>query len=470
VSEDELALTEAPPAKPLLALLVDDDDDFRASVAALVEREGFETRLAGSLKEARQAIAEAPPDIVLVDLRLPDGLGAELLGEAALASDTEFVVVTGNASVESAVEAMREGALDYLTKPFDPARLKSVLANMARTRSLKRELQDLRGELRRLGHFGRMVGRSEPMQEIYNLIARVAPTTASVLVAGESGTGKELVAETVHALSRRKDRPLFAVNCGAVSPNLIESELFGHEKGSFTGADRRRSGYFERAAGGTLFLDEITEMPAELQVKLLRVLESGRFLRVGGTEPIESDVRIIAATNRDPAEAVSSGALREDLYYRLNVFPIVLPPLRERGSDYELLAQHFLDELNETEKSEKVWTEAALRAIGQRAWPGNVRELRNAVHRAFILADREIDEEAIRAIDVLRDDEPGADGETLEVSVGTEIAAFEKRLILATLRHFDGDKKLAAQKLGISLKTLYNRLNVYRAENEAGSD
>ncbi|HKA13496.1 MAG TPA: sigma-54 dependent transcriptional regulator, partial [Myxococcota bacterium] len=313
---------EIDPHPKLLALIVDDDDEFRTSVALLAKREGFETRVAGSLGEARKLILDTAPDLVLVDLRLPDGEGLELLADTAPAADTEFVVVTGNASVETAISAMRDGVIDYLTKPFDPARLTGVLANVARTRGLKRELNGLRWQLRRLGRFGKLVGGSAPMQQVYNLIARVAPTTATVLIVGESGTGKELVAETLHELSRRKDKPLFAVNCGAVSPNLIESELFGHEKGSFTGADRRHIGYFERAAGGTLLLDEITEMNPELQVKLLRVLESGHFLRVGGNDPIESDVRILAATNRDLAEAVSSGALREDLYYRLNVFTI----------------------------------------------------------------------------------------------------------------------------------------------------
>ena len=464
--EDEPIAEAAASAERIrpLALVVDDDDDFCASVAALVEREGFDARVAGSLEQARKVIAEAPPDVVLVDLQLPDGQGADLLGEAMVASDTEFVVVTGNASVESAVEAMREGALDYLTKPFDRSRLTSVLANVARTRTLKHQLQTLRGELRQLGRFGKLVGRSKPMQEVYNLISRVAATSATVLVVGESGTGKELVAETIHMLSRRSGKSFLAMNCGAVSAQLIESELFGHEKGSFTGADRRRAGYFEQAAGGTLFLDEITEMPTELQVKLLRVLESGHFMRVGGTESIESDVRILAATNRDPGEAVSSGALREDLYYRLNVFPIVLPPLRERGDDYELLAQHFLDELNRTDEQDKRWTADALEAIKERNWHGNVRELRNAVHRAFILAGREIDADAIEAIDLLREEEAPASGETLEVPVATEIAEVEKRLILATLDHFDGDKKRSAKALGISLKTLYNRLSVYRAE------
>jgi DNA-binding NtrC family response regulator len=449
-----------------LGLIVDDDVDFCASLAALVGAEGFDARTAGSIEEARVSIETQSPDVVLVDLKLPDGFGTELLD---LAGDTEFVVVTGNASIESAVDAMRDGALDYLTKPFDRARLTSVLAKVARMRNLKHQLRELRGELQRLGHFGKLVGRSPSMQEVYRLVAKVAPTTASVLVVGESGTGKELVAETIHALSRRSAKPFLAVNCGAVSPNLIESELFGHEKGSFTGADRRRSGYFERSAGGTLFLDEITEMPAELQVKLLRVLESGHFLRVGGTEPIAMDVRILAATNRDPGEAIAKGVLREDLYYRLNGFPIFLPPLRDRGDDIELLAQHFLDELNRREDTKKAWTQSGLDSLKRRPWRGNVRELRNAVHRAFILANREIDESAMQALDghpAEAPPRPGGGIGTLEVPVASEISAVEKRLILATLDHFSGDKKKTAEALGISLKTLYNRLNVYRAESD----
>src|SRR5688572_23823451 len=417
-SEVEIQVDHSP---KLLALIVDDDEDFRASVAALAKREGFETRLAGTLEEARKIMIDSPPDLVVADLRLPDGHGLELLAGGIPASDTEFVVVTGNASVETAIRAIREGALDYLPKPFEPAKLTGVLANVARTRGLKRELSGLRWQLRRLGRFGKLVGSSPPMQEVYNLIARVAPTNATVLVVGESGTGKELVAETLHTLSRRKDKPLFAVNCGAVSPNLIESELFGHEKGSFTGADRRHLGYFERAAGGTLLLDEITEMNPELQVKLLRVLESGRFLRVGGNDSIEADVRILAATNRDLGEAVENGALREDLYYRLNVFTITLPPLRERGTDVQLLAQHFLEELNAAEGTQKRWSPQALNAIAERAWRGNVRELRNAVHQAFILADRDIGSDSLTVFEPSRPGHapaaPAAVNGRLEVSV-----------------------------------------------------
>ena len=326
----------------LKALVVEDDPDFRASLAALVSREGFDTREAGSLEEACASLASDPPDVALVDLGLPDGSGLELLRQEERNRSVELVVVTGNATVETAVAALREGALDYLVKPIDRARLRSVLAHVSRTRELKREVSDLRDELRELGRFGPMVGRSPAMQAVYDLIERVAPTQATVFITGESGTGKELVAQTIHRLSSRRDKPCVALNCGAISPTLIESELFGHERGSFTGADRSHRGYFERANRGTLFLDEITEMPPELQVKLLRVLETGALSRVGGTELVKIDVRIIAATNRRPEEAVSAGKLREDLLYRLNVLPIEVPPLRERGDDVERLAQHFL--------------------------------------------------------------------------------------------------------------------------------
>jgi len=453
----------------LHALIVDDDANFRSSLAALVAREGFEASEAGSLAAAREGLRERAADVALVDLKLPDGNGLELLhGEDAAVSpdDVEFVVITGNATVDSAVDALRDGAADYLTKPVDRARLKTVLANVARTRELKQEVQDLRRELRELGRFGPMIGRSKSMQEVYDLVARVAPTEATVLITGESGTGKELVAETLHRLSRRRGRPFLAVNCGAMSPTLIESELFGHEKGSFTGADRRRKGYFEQAAGGTLLLDEITEMPVELQVKLLRVLETGRLLRVGGTENVEVDVRVVAASNRSPEEAVSDGSLREDLFYRLNVFPIGLPPLREREGDVELLAESFLEELNQAEGAQKRWSRAAVRRLRSLPWTGNVRELKNAVHRAFILSDEEIVADTLPDEGASPGPAPDQGGRELRVAVGASIAEVERRLILATLEELEGDKRRAAETLGISLKTLYNRLNVYRARAE----
>ena len=251
---------------------------------------------------------------------------------------TEVILITGNASVDTAIEALRLGAYDYLLKPVDEARLKTLLANFSRHRELRQEVSALRHELRQLGRFGAMVGTSTAMQQVYDLIEKGAPSEVSILLTGESGTGKELAAATVHALSRRRAKPFVAVNCGAVASSLIESELFGHEKGAFTGATRRHEGYFEQANGGTLLLDEITEMPPELQVKLLRVLETGKLQRVGGSSQIAVDVRIVAASNRDPEQAVESGNLREDLFYRLNVFPIRMPPLREREADLELIA------------------------------------------------------------------------------------------------------------------------------------
>ena len=365
---------------------------------------------ASTLEEARKRLAETSPDAVLVDLTLPDGSGLDLLGEPATDGAPEYIVVTGDAAAETAVQALKRGALDYLTKPVDRARLRSVLANVRRTRVLKEEVVGLRGQLRDFGRFGRLVGRSESMQKVYELIERVAPTDACVFVTGESGTGKELVAETVHLLSRRRSEAFLAVNCGAMAPTLIESEFFGHEKGSFTGADRRRIGYFERANGGTLFLDEITEMPQELQVKLLRVLEVGAVTRVGATEPTPVNVRVVAASNRDPAQAVAKGQLREDLLYRLNVFPIELPPLRTRGEDVALLAEHFLEQVNAREGTRKRFSPRALARLQALSWPGNVRELKNAVERAAILADVTIDAETLP---VPQADTPLADDATL---------------------------------------------------------
>jgi DNA-binding NtrC family response regulator len=298
------------------------------------------------------------------------------------------------------------------------------------------------------------------MQRVYDQILRVAPTTASVLLIGESGTGKELAAELIHGLSATGSKPFVPVNGGALSPGLIESELFGHEKGSFTGAERRREGLLECAQGGTLLLDEITETPLDFQVKLLRFLESGKVRRVGGDRPVDLDVRVIAATNRDPEEAVAEGKLREDLLYRLRVFPIELPPLRQRGEDMTLIAQHYLDRLNRRESTQKELTDGAVEELRAHRWPGNVRELRNAVERAFILAPGKLPESCFSL-------EPfegtGSQEESLGVRVGMPIAEAERRLILATLERRRGDKKKAAKTLGISVKTLYTRLSVYRA-------
>ncbi len=439
------------------ALVVDDDPGFLAGVVELVKREGFEVTSASSLKEAKAELLANPPDILLVDLHLPDGSGLSLLEAFEPASKPEVVLITGSASVETAVEALRLGVADYLTKPVDFARVKMALGNVTRALELRGEIGSLRGELRKLGRFGPLIGASPAMQKVYDLIGRVAGTDASILVSGETGTGKELVAETIHKLSRRSKQPFLPVNCGALSAHLIESELFGHERGSFTGADRMHKGYFERAHGGTLLLDEITEA-VDIQVRLLRALETSAITRVGGTEKIKVDVRIVAATSRKIEEAIASGKLREDLYYRLNVFPIHIPPLRERGDDVELLAEKFLADLNAAEGTSKRFTRACLDQLHRHSWPGNVRELNNVIRRAFILAEEEVGVDSLPVGTA-----EGAPTVSLTTRLGSSIAEAERHLILATLEHCEGDKKRAADVLKVSLKTLYSRLNEYKA-------
>jgi DNA-binding NtrC family response regulator len=314
-----------------------------------------------------------------------------------------------------------------------------------------------------LQRFGLLYGSSEPMQSLYQMIEKVSPTDATVLVVGESGSGKELVARTIHQMSQRAKEPFVAVNCGAIPANLIEAELFGYEKGAFTGAARTHRGYFERAGGGTLFLDEITEMAPEMQVRLLRVLESGRFYRVGGDHELRTDVRIIAATNRQPWLAVKNNNLREDLLYRLAIFPIMLPPLRERGTDVELLANHFVAELNEELGADKYLSTASIALLHAHPWPGNVRELKNCVRRAFILAQDEIE---LECMDLVRSASSDCSGTCLQFNVGTPLAEMEKQTIFATLEYCRGNKKRAAEILGVSLKTLYNRLTEYNAADD----
>jgi DNA-binding NtrC family response regulator len=440
-------------------LIVDDDVNTVTGLAELIAREGFSTATAGTLEEARGRIAHQRPDVVLLDLMLPDGSGMDLFQDID-SRTTEVVLITAYASLQTSIEALRLGAADYLIKPVNLKQLKQILSRIARPADLKAEIHQLRGDLRSFGRFGRLWGRSAAIQEVYNQIGRVSPTAATVLITGESGTGKELVAQTIHELSRRKKQPFLVVNSSAITPQLIESEMFGHEKGSFTGAIRQHKGYFERADGGTLFLDEVTEMPIELQPKLLRVLENGVFMRVGSEQELEADVRVIAATNRVPEEAVQEGKLREDLLYRLQVFPLHLPPLRERSGDIELLANHFLDELNQAESTAKHLPPEALEALCDYSWPGNVRELKHVVHRAFILADEAIDSQCLPqewgAIRTSR-------GSPAKMPVGKTIAEMEQQLILATLEHCNGNREKTAETLGISLKTLYNRLHEYKA-------
>jgi DNA-binding NtrC family response regulator len=367
--------------------------------------------------------------------------------------------------VQSAVLALRGGATDYFTRPLDACRLQSFIERISGVRRRRPTPALCADDLEK----GILRGLSAPMLAVYELVLKAAPTEATVVLYGESGTGKEVLAGALHRLSRRADAPFVAVNCGAVSAPLAESMLFGHERGSFTGAERLHRGIFEQASEGTLFLDEITEMPNELQVKLLRVLETGSLTRVGGEAPVRFGGRVICATNRPPEEAVRCGRLRADLWYRLSVFPIAVPPLRQRPGDIRLLAQHFLDELNAAHETAVRWQASALRALEDHWWPGNVRELKNTVYRSYILAT----DHEVRIIDLAPDIARAADAPrvqpsaqatpgALHVPLGSSVAAVERRLILATLAHCKGNKQSAANVLGVSLKTLYNRLDRYR--------
>jgi DNA-binding NtrC family response regulator len=457
------------------ALIVDDSPVTLESLTDLVRGEGFSVAAALTMDEARTEIGTQPPDIVLVDLNLPDGSGLSLLDSLEDRAGTAVVLITGQASVDTAIEALRRGFTDYLTKPLDVDRLLRILRDVSRTRRLPEELSEMVALQQRTGRFAGLVGRSEALVRASQLIRRVAPSSASVLVTGESGTGKERVARALHDLSRRRNGPYVAVNCGAITPSLMESELFGHERGSFTGAERRHKGYFEQATHGTLFLDEISEMPIELQVKLLRVLETDGMTRVGGEQSIPVDARIVAASNRDPQQAIRSGKLRADLYYRLKVFQIEMAPLRARPEDVPLLAQAFLEEFVTSQGQPKQFGDGVLETLSAYDWPGNVRELRNVVHFAYVLADRVIEVDSLPAEVRRRQERPAAEpaegdgpaGESADritVRVGSTIADVERRLITETLRVQGGDKSKSAAVLGISLKTLYNRLSQYQKE------
>lgn len=430
-------------------LIVDDESDIRELISDIAQDQGFSVAQAGNIKQARIQIERQKPNVILMDMQLPDGNGIEFWERIAL-GDARVVFITGHSSVDSAIQALRCGAVDYLRKPLRLERLQAILAEL--------KILYMEGSPRDANRiFARMIGESDAMMQLRRHIEKVAPTRATVLLVGESGTGKELAAEAVHRASARHKKPFMPLNCGAISPNLIESELFGHEKGSFTGADRQHKGFFERAHGGTLFLDEITEMPMELQVRLLRVLETGVFMRVGTQEELSTDVRIIAATNRNPEEAVTRGLLREDLYHRLSVFPIHLPPLRDRKGDVALLAHHFLAEFNTEHGTQKTFSPEALQAMQENRWPGNIRELRNYVYRSFILADDVLDIDAFTS----ESDSHLRKKDEISVTVGVPLADANRQLILATLKQCGGVKKTAAEVLGISLKTLYNRLEEY---------
>ncbi len=438
-------------------LITDDEPAIRELVAEIAAEQGYTVAQAGNIREARIQVERHKPDVMLLDMHLPDGDGIDLWKKLAL-SDCQVVFVTGHSTVDSAIEALRCGAVDYLLKPLALRRLRGILGELKNLAPGGASDHDTEGA------FARIVGKSPAIQLLCAHIEKVAPTQATVLLVGESGTGKELAAEAIHLASRRREKPFMAVNCGAISPNLIESELFGHEKGAFTGADKQHKGYFERAHGGTLFLDEITEMSMELQVRLLRVLETGRFMRVGSHDEIASDVRVVAATNRNPEQAVAKGTLREDLYHRLSVFPLELPPLRTREDDVLLIAEHFLQGLNDEYGTQKRFSADALKAMQSYPWPGNIRELRNYVYRSYILADDTIKGD-FNAFSL--ESHSAGWGNEITVPVGVPLADANRQLILATLKQCGGVKKAAAEMLGISLKTLYNRLEEYGALSDA---
>jgi DNA-binding NtrC family response regulator len=443
-------------------LIVEDDPATRIGLVELVRTWGFLTASAVDGEEALQQVTVFRPAIVVTDLVMPRMDGLQLLRALReQACDASVVILTAQGTVETAVEAIKDGAYDYLTKPVDPQRLRILLAKIVERLETLREVKTLRRQLRDQGSFGRLIGNSPEMRKVYHVIEQAAPTNASVFVTGQSGTGKELVAQTVHQLSPRAAFPFVAINCAAIPETLLESEIFGHEKGAFTGAGERRLGCFELADRGTLFLDEVAEMTPATQVKLLRVLQERTFRRLGGRQEQHVDVRVIAATNMDPVEAVKHGKLREDLYYRLNVFGIALPPLSDRPEDLPLLVQAFLNEFNAAAgKAIAGVSQEAMRVLENHAWPGNVREVRNVIERATILADSQFIElkhlpPALVAA--------GAEARRkLELEPGTTVEEAERRLIQMTLEHTRDNKTRAAEILGISLKTLHNKLNKLR--------
>jgi DNA-binding NtrC family response regulator len=444
-------------------LIVEDDAAARVGLEQLVKSWGFIAESACDGEEALEKVTSFRPAIVITDMVMPrmDGL-ALLRALPQVGADVTTLLLTAQGTVDTAVEAMKEGAYDYLTKPVDIQRLKILLDKIVERLETMREVKALRRQLREHGTFGSLIGNSPEMRKIYQVVEQAAPTAASVLITGESGTGKELVAQTIHQLSPRATFPFIAINCAAIPETLLESEIFGHEKGAFTGAAERRQGCFELADRGTLFLDEIGEMTPATQVKLLRVLQERRFRRLGGRNEQSVDVRVIAATNVDPTEAVKQGKLREDLYYRLNVFAFRLPTLRERKEDLPLLVQAFIHEFNtRNQKAIAGLDQQAMRMIEHYAWPGNVRELRNVIERATILAPGPFIE-AKHLPPVLAEEPPAQHQPQLALAPGTTVEEAERRLIMMTLAHTRDNKTRAAEILGISLKTLHNKLNKLR--------
>jgi two-component system, NtrC family, response regulator AtoC len=441
-------------------LIVDDEKNTREGLGRALKSR-YSVLLAASGEEALRTLREEPIDILLSDIRMP-GMDGVTLMRRALASvpGLSVILLTAYGSIETAVEAMKNGAYDFLTKPVNLDRLDILLQRALTSRTMETENRALREQLDRKYGMESMIGDSPAMESVYETIRQVAPTRATVLITGESGTGKELAARAIHALSPRKDNPFVAVHCAALTTSLLESELFGHEKGAFTGAVQRRKGRFETADGGTLFLDEIGEIDPTVQIKILRVLEEQSFERVGGSETVEVDVRLIAATNRDLRSMVEEGTFREDLYYRLNVVPLVMPPLRERREDIALLVQHYIvQSAEQNARPVEGITAEALEALQRHDWPGNVRELRNTVEHMVVLSRG--NRLTLRDVPApLRETEEGS-AESGPALAGLSLQDAERQMIVNALKRNEGNRTAAAAQLGISRRTLHRKLNEY---------
>lgn len=440
-------------------LVIDDEQNIREGLATALEMDGYNVATASDGKAGLDYAAAHEVDLIITDLRMPVLSGEEVLSKVvADYPGVPVIVLTGHGSVETAVDAMRAGAYDFLTKPLNLDRLSLLVKRALRSREMILQQRELEAELASKKTFEHIIGKSPAMMKNFDVCRKVAPTKASVLITGESGVGKELIANAIHNLSPRKDGPFVKVHCASLAESLLESELFGHEKGSFTGAVGRKRGRFELADGGSIFLDEIGEINQQVQIKILRVLQEKKFERVGGEETIEVDVRIIAATNRDLEKEVEEGRFREDLFYRLNVVRIHVPPLRERKDDIPMMVASFIKEFsNENQKKIEGVDLKARNILYSYDWPGNVRQLRNCIESAVVMAEKNV----ITAEDLPPGIMPGHEGQCIKIPLGTTASEAEKEIILQTLAANNGNKSKTADMLGIGRKTLHRKLNEY---------
>jgi DNA-binding NtrC family response regulator len=440
-------------------LIVDDEKNIREGLEKALAIDGYEVELASDGKEALDMIEEGDVDLVITDLKMPHLSGEELMREALDSYPyLPIIILTGHGTIENAVEAMRNGAYDFLTKPLNIDKLSIIVNRALENSSLKRQNRELLNQLKKKYSFENIIGKSTPMKKVFETVELVAPSRANVLIYGESGTGKEMIADAIHHNSPRREKPYVKVHCAALPETLLESELFGHEKGSFTGAITRKRGRFELANLGTIFLDEIGEISSQTQVKLLRVVQQREFERVGGEMPVKVDVRIISATNKHLKKEIEMGNFREDLYYRLDVVSIVVPPLRERKDDIPLMVHKFIEEFsNENSKEVEGITNGALQALMTYRWPGNVRELRNVIESIVVLTKtRVISEQDIPGYILSKDEQT-----SLKLPAGISMPEAEKRLILFTLENSGGNKTRASEILNIGRKTLHRKLAEY---------